>query len=140
MRLVCLWARAVNGAVPVVLAGAEFKRTADKLVTIPRCRLRAPRASHVQKSARALLRRTAMTQQFPAAVSVCSEYQRLLEESTGAREACSTCRTEKCEGHVISEEAIGELLRLEAEFARAYALLRNHVHTCGRCGPVSRAA
>ena len=47
-----------------------------------------------------------MTRQLPATVLACSEYQRLHEESSGAREACSTFRTEKCGAQVIPEEAI----------------------------------
>jgi hypothetical protein len=81
-----------------------------------------------------------MTKQLPATVTVCSEYQRLHEESTEAREACSTFRTEMCEARVIPIETTHELLRLQAKFARAYALLQNHMHTCGRCGPASKIA
>jgi hypothetical protein len=81
-----------------------------------------------------------MTMQLPATVTACTEYQRLLDESRGAREACSTFRTEKFGAQVIPEETIDELLRLQTRFARAYALLRNHVHTCGRCGPASTIA
>ena len=81
-----------------------------------------------------------MTMQLPATVKACTEYQRLLEESRGAREACSTFRTEKCGAQMIPEETIDELIRLQARFARAYALLQNHVHTCGCCGPASKIA
>ena len=78
----------------------------------------------------------------PSRSVACSEYQRLLEESRGAREACSTFRTEMCEvqDQVIPEETSPELLRLQTKFTRAYALLQNHVHTCGRCGPASNTA
>jgi hypothetical protein len=81
-----------------------------------------------------------MTRQLPATVLACSEYQRLLEESSGAREARSTFRIKRCGAQVIPEETIRELLRLQAKYARAYALLQNHVRTCGRCGPALKTA
>lgn len=56
-----------------------------------------------------------MTKQLPATVMERSDYQRLLEESTGAREACSTFRTEKCMAQAIPDETIGELLRLQTK-------------------------
>jgi hypothetical protein len=69
-----------------------------------------------------------MTKQLPATVMACSEYQRLLEESTGAIEACSTFRTEKCGAQVIPEETIDELLRLQTKCARVRAPSEPRVH------------
>lgn len=81
-----------------------------------------------------------MTKQFPAAVLVCCEYQKLLEASKRARDMWDARRAEICRLHFVGKETGDELLRLQADYARAYTLLRKHVHTCERCEPVSRIA
>jgi hypothetical protein len=74
-----------------------------------------------------------MLKQLPATAIVCSVYQRLLEESAAAREAWSKRREEICWAQVVSKQAIDELLRLQAKYARAYTLLQNHAYHCERC-------
>src|SRR5215469_5571503 len=81
-----------------------------------------------------------MMKQLPATVMVCSEYQRLLEESARAREAWSNLRYEVCWAELIPKKTIHELLRLQAKYARAYTLLQKHVHSCGRCEPLPKTA
>ena len=81
-----------------------------------------------------------MMKQLPATVMVCSEYQRLLEESARAREAWSNLRYEVCWAELIPKKTIHELLRLQAKYARAYTLLQKHVHSCGRCEPLAKIA
>ena len=81
-----------------------------------------------------------MTKQLPAPVVVCSEYQRLLEESARAREAWSKLRAEICRAELIPKKTVDELLRLQAKYARAYTLLQKHVHSCGRCQPLPKTA
>src|SRR5215469_18758693 len=54
-------------------------------------------------------RRKAMTKQLPASVMVCSEYQRLLEESARTREAWSNLRYEVCWAELIPKKTIHEL-------------------------------
>jgi len=81
-----------------------------------------------------------MTKQLPARVMVCSEYQRLLEESARAREAWSKLRYEVCWTELIPKKTVDELLRLQAKYARAFSLLQKHVHACARCEPLLKTA
>ena len=81
-----------------------------------------------------------MKKQLPATVMVCSEYQRLLEESARAREAWSKLRYEVCWAQLIRKETVNELLRLQTKYARAYTLLQKHVHSCRRCEPLPKTA
>jgi hypothetical protein len=76
-----------------------------------------------------------MTKQLSARVMVCSEYQRLLEESARAGEAWSTLQAEICWARLIPKKTVHELLRLRATYARAYTLLQKHVHSCGDASP-----
>ena len=81
-----------------------------------------------------------MMKQLPATGMVCSEYQKLLEESAAAKDAWSKLRAEICLAQLIPRETVDELRRLQAKYARAYTLLQKHVHTCLRCEPASRTA
>jgi hypothetical protein len=81
-----------------------------------------------------------MSEQPAATTLVCSEYQGLLEESQRARENWNERRIEICRSRLVGKETGDELLRLQAKYARAYTLLRNHANTCLRCRPVSRIA
>ena len=74
-----------------------------------------------------------MLKQLPATAIVCSDYQKLLEESAAASEAWRKLREEICWAQVVPKKAGDELLRLQANYARAYTLLRKHLHNCGRC-------
>ena len=81
-----------------------------------------------------------MTKQLPVTTIVCREYQQLLEASKCARDIWDERRTEICNSRLVGKEAGDDLLRLQANYARAYTLLRKHVQTCLRCQPVSRRA
>jgi hypothetical protein len=81
-----------------------------------------------------------MTKQLPTTAIVCSDYQKLLEEAKRARDIWDDRRTEICNSRLVGKETGDELLRLQANYARAYALLRKHVQSCLRCEPVSRIA
>jgi hypothetical protein len=81
-----------------------------------------------------------MSKQLSVETIVCSEYQRLLEEAQSALEVWNEHRGEICRSLVVGKEAGDELLRLQAKFARAYTVLRNHAHGCLRCQLVSRIA
>lgn len=70
--------------------------------------------------------------------TVCGEYQKLLEESQGALEIWNEHRAEICESGLIGKEAGDQLLRLQANFARAYAVLQHHSQDCLLCRLVSR--
>jgi hypothetical protein len=71
---------------------------------------------------------------------LCEEYQRLLEESASARRRWYERRSEICRVHLVGKETGNELLRLQANYARAYTLLEKHIHTCSLCRLVSRIA
>jgi hypothetical protein len=79
-----------------------------------------------------------MSKQLSVDTTVCNEYQRLLGESQGALEIWEEHRAEFCEFRFIGREAGDELLRLQAKYARAYALLQNHERNCSRCQLESR--
>ena len=81
-----------------------------------------------------------MANQLPAGAIICSEYQKLLEASAGARGMWSKLREEICWAQVVPKKAIDELLRLQAKYAKAYSRLQRHVYTCDRCQSVSKIA
>jgi hypothetical protein len=81
-----------------------------------------------------------MTKQLSLTTMVCNEYQQLLEQSKHARDIWDERRTEICRSRLVAKEIGDELLRLQANYARAYTRLRKHVSTCRRCEPVSRIA
>ena len=61
-----------------------------------------------------------MSAQLPDITTVCSEYQRLLEESQRALEIWNEVRAEVCQSRLNGKAAGDELLRLQAKYARAY--------------------
>jgi hypothetical protein len=79
-----------------------------------------------------------MSKQLSINTSICSEYQRLLEESQKALEIWNEHRAEFCQFRFISREAGDELLRLQAKCAQAYTVLQNHERSCSLCQFVSR--
>ena len=79
-----------------------------------------------------------MSTQLSINTSICSEYQRLLEESQSALEIWNEHRAEFYQFRFIGTEAGDELLRLQAKHARAYTVLQNHAHNCSLCQLVSR--
>jgi hypothetical protein len=81
-----------------------------------------------------------MSTRPPATAAACSDYQRLLEESQSARDIWNEHRDEICRSRLIGKETGDELLRLQANYARAYALWQKHVNTCLQCQPTSRIA
>ncbi len=80
-----------------------------------------------------------MSTQLSGITTVCSEYQRLLEESQRALEIWNEVRAEVCQSRLTGKAAGDELLRLQAKYARAYTLEQRHVHNCFLCQLVSRA-
>lgn len=79
-----------------------------------------------------------MSKQLSVKTSVCSEYQRLLEESQSALEVWNEHRAEFCQFRFIGREAGDQLLRLQARYARAYTVLQNHERNCSFCQLVSK--
>ena len=81
-----------------------------------------------------------MREQLPAETIVCSEYQRLLEACVSAREIWKKHRAEIYRYRLVGKETGDELLRLQANYARAYYVLRHHTQQCLRCRSVLRIA
>ncbi len=81
-----------------------------------------------------------MSEHPTAATVVCTEYQRLLEDSARTRKAWNEFRVEICLAQLIPKKAVDNLHRLQAKYARACKLLEKHAHTCGRCELAPRIA
>ena|SRR5438309_12049199 len=79
-----------------------------------------------------------MSTQLSVKTTACSEYQRLLEESQRALEIWNEHRADFCQSRFIGREAGDELLRLQAKYARAYAVLQNHERNRSLCQLASR--
>jgi hypothetical protein len=79
-----------------------------------------------------------MSKQLSVDTTVCSEYQRLLEESQSALEIWNEHRAEFCQFRFIGREAGAELLRLQTKYARAYTVLQNYERNCSLCQLKSR--
>jgi hypothetical protein len=70
--------------------------------------------------------------------TVCREYQRLLDDCQSALEIWDGYRAEVCESRLFGKGAGDELLRLQAKYARAYAVLQRHSQDCLLCQLVGR--
>ncbi len=78
-----------------------------------------------------------MGRQLSVETAVCSGYQRLTEECQRALETWDEHRAEFRRAGPIGQAAGDELLRLQAKYARAYAVLQRHMHDCLLCQMVS---
>jgi len=81
-----------------------------------------------------------MARHFSLEIASCREYQRLLEESQRALDIWNALRVEVSEACSVSKEDGDELLRLQANYARAYTSLWNHSHNCPRCQLITSIA
>jgi hypothetical protein len=79
-----------------------------------------------------------MSKQLSVNTSICSKYQRLLEESQRDLEIWNEHRAVALNSRVIKKEAGDELQSLQAKFAKAYTVLQNHERNCSLCQLVSR--
>jgi hypothetical protein len=79
-----------------------------------------------------------MSKHVSVNTTVCSEYQKLLEESRSALEIWNQHREVALNSCVIKKEAGDELQSLQAKFAKAYTVLQNHAHNCALCQLVAR--
>src|SRR5260370_12267936 len=70
--------------------------------------------------------------------TACREYQRLLEDCQSALEIWDEHRAEVCESRLLGKEAGDELLRPQAKYARAYAVLQRPSQDCLLCQLVTR--
>jgi hypothetical protein len=79
-----------------------------------------------------------MNKQLSLETAVCTEQQRLSAECERTLQIWKDRRAEFCQLHLSGKEAGDELLRLQANYARAYTVLRNHARNCSLCQLVSR--
>lgn len=64
---------------------------------------------------------------------LCDTYQRLSEQCQAAREAWNRRRAEISDLGLRGKGIDNELRRLQAGFAKSYAVVRNHVRECDSC-------
>ena len=78
-------------------------------------------------------RRTAANDGVFVSTVFCSEYEALLDQCQFTLAAWSE-RSESVRRAHLTGEAVGrELLRLQARFAKCYAILQKHTQNCERC-------
>ena len=69
---------------------------------------------------------------------ICERYQTLLEECGKALAASNEFRAKAVESGPVGKEAGDEIFRLQAKYARAYAVLQNHSYNCTLCRLIER--
>jgi hypothetical protein len=79
-----------------------------------------------------------MSKQLSVNTLICTEHQRLFEESQRVLDIWNEHRAEFCQFRFIGREAGDELLRLQAKYARAYTVLQNRERNCSLCQLVPR--
>jgi hypothetical protein len=79
-----------------------------------------------------------MNKKLSVKMTACNKYQRLLEECGDALEMWNQQRAENRRSRATGKETGDKLLRLQANFAGACAVLQNHAQNCSRCQWVSR--
>jgi hypothetical protein len=70
---------------------------------------------------------------FPSSYEFCSKYEELLQVCQTALDAWANRREEAHQLGLSGKELGDELVRLQAHFAKSYAILRNHTHECPCC-------
>lgn len=71
-------------------------------------------------------------------LGVCPEYQLLLEKCQKALVSWQQRRTLVAHASLAGKSATAELKRLQINYARAYAVLENHEHSCRTCQYISK--
>lgn len=71
-------------------------------------------------------------------LGVCPEYQLLLEKCQKALVSWQQRRTIIAQASLSGRSAALELRRLQANYARAYAILESHEHSCRTCQYISK--
>jgi len=71
-------------------------------------------------------------------LGVCPQYQLLLEECQKALVSWQQRRTLVAHASLAGRSTTAELRRLQANYARAYALLETHEHSCRTCEYISK--
>jgi response regulator of citrate/malate metabolism len=79
-----------------------------------------------------------MSSQQYVKTGICEKYQTLLEECERALASWNERREKVSQSRLVRKDAGDELLRLQANYARAYTMLQNHLHQCTFCELVRR--
>jgi hypothetical protein len=79
-----------------------------------------------------------MNGELSVKTAICTYYESLLEKCQTACQIWNEQRAEIRESGRSGKKVDDELRRLQANYARAYSVLRNHVHSCETCQWVSR--
>jgi len=66
-------------------------------------------------------------------ISTCETHQGLIEECNAARSEWNARRAEISKLGLLGKKIDNELLRLQARFAKSYAMVRNHLCHCECC-------
>ena len=80
-----------------------------------------------------------MNKVISVGTAACTENQKLSEACQRTLNVWNEQRAEFSKSYPISAEAGDELVRLQANYARAYTVLQRHEHSCLLCQLVSRA-
>ena len=65
--------------------------------------------------------------------AVCAQYEILLNECAAALEAWDERHEQIAQSGLSGKEVGDEMLRLQADYAKAYTVLRKHVSKCAIC-------
>ena len=79
-----------------------------------------------------------MTNSHSFNTATCPAYEDFLKQCQAALEIWEQRRDEICRRRLAGTEKGGDLLGLQTEFARKYAVLRRHVDECQLCQVVSK--
>ena len=79
-----------------------------------------------------------MSAKLSVKTAVCAEYERLLAACRNALENWRNRREEIATLHLQGKQVGDELLRLQADYAKAHSLLEKHEENCQTCRFVSK--
>ena len=80
-----------------------------------------------------------MNSEYNFRTGFCSDYETLLHDCQNAKEASAEWRAEMNEAPGnVNQKVAGEMLRLQAVFAKAYTRLEQHTRHCEFCKIVTR--
>ena len=74
-----------------------------------------------------------MNNSIPYKTGVCGQYEILLKGCQAALEACDDRHEAIDQSNMVGKEVDDELLRLQAGYAKACAVLRRHICNCEVC-------
>lgn len=82
--------------------------------------------------------RQEMSEEMIVTTAVCAEYERLQEEYQSASNSWNEGRDQIYESGRIDRKSDDKLRQLQAKYAKASWVLRNHAQTCELCQMISR--